>query len=73
FEYLKDDIRDARGIGRGHDVRAKPRMTNASLGLLTLSRRAFVKGAAALIPAAGILSADPLEKSNLGVQRYFGA
>jgi sugar phosphate isomerase/epimerase len=36
---------------------------------MTLSRRAFVKGAAALFPAAGIL-ADPLEKNNLGVQLY---
>lgn len=37
---------------------------------MTISRRAFVKGAAALLPAAGILSADPLERNNLGVQLY---
>ncbi|MGH9652164.1 MAG: sugar phosphate isomerase/epimerase family protein [Bryobacteraceae bacterium] len=36
---------------------------------MNLSRRAFVKGAAALLPAASIL-ADPLEKNNLGVQLY---
>ncbi|MGH9652165.1 MAG: sugar phosphate isomerase/epimerase family protein [Bryobacteraceae bacterium] len=36
---------------------------------MTLSRRAFVKGAAALLPATSIL-ADPLEKNNLGVQLY---
>ncbi|MGH6679218.1 MAG: sugar phosphate isomerase/epimerase family protein [Bradyrhizobium sp.] len=35
-----------------------------------ISRRAFVKGVAALLPAAHILSADPLEKGNLGVQLY---
>ncbi|MGH9582489.1 MAG: sugar phosphate isomerase/epimerase family protein, partial [Bryobacteraceae bacterium] len=37
---------------------------------MTISRRAFVKGAAALLPAARIVAADPLEKSNLGVQLY---
>lgn len=37
---------------------------------MTISRRAFVKGAAALLPAASFVSADPLEKENLGVQLY---
>jgi sugar phosphate isomerase/epimerase len=38
--------------------------------MTNISRRSFVTGAAALLPAARILSADPLEKSNLGVQLY---